>query len=411
MEKHRFDYFASCPTGLEELLAQEIRLQGAKDLGLTRGGVAFSSEDNMLCLKVLLNSRTASRVFKLLYSFECHSEKAMYQELADIKWKSLLELTQTFKITTIFGKLPHDRRVFTNSQFVTLKAKDAIVDWFKHHTNQRPSIDKEHPDVSYLLRVDDAGEGLFKVQLLLDLSGAPLSNRGYRHFFVEAPARENLAAGILMMLNWDARKEGLLDGMCGSGTFLVEGALIAGGVSPQYLKLREFKEGRRAWAFLSSQWYTKDKYIQDGFAKLADETIARDQQGFAALRARKLLLQGYDRDNKAVQSARENVSIAGLSDLISIEKRDALTLSAPASPVLFVCNPPYGERLLAGEDEYLKELYHGLGELWKKEFKGSRAALLTGTLPLLKSIGLRTSKRLIVMNGDIECRVAEYQLF
>lgn len=411
MEKHTVEYFASCPTGLEEILATELLNQGVAAVNPQKGGVAFTTDDALVALKVILHSRTASRVFKLLYSFECHNEKSMYQELADIKWKSLMDVFQTFRLTTIYGKLPQDREVFTNSQFTNLKAKDAIVDWFNHNHNRRPSVDKDHPDVSYLIRVDDALEGLYKVQLMLDLCGNPLSNRGYRRAPTEAPVRENLAAGILMLLGWDAKVEGLVDGMCGSGTFLIEGALIAGNISPQFLKLKDWKKNMRPWAFLSNQWFTRDLRLVDGFKDLAEATLKTDTENLRALIAAKPTLTGSDIDDRVLACTKENLRVAGMSELVPVFQSSALSIPAPSQKTLFICNPPYGERLQHGEEDALKELYHGMGENWKKNWKGHRAAVLTGNLPLLKSISLRSSRRLSLYNGDIECRVAEYQLF
>lgn len=411
MEKHRFDYFASCPTGLEDLLTEEIKQQGGEEITPVRGGASFKAEDALVPLKVLVRSRVASRVFKLLYSFECHNEKSMYQELAQIRWKDHMDVFQTFKLTTIYGKLAPVREAFTNSQFTNLKAKDAIVDWFNHEQGRRPSVEKDHPDVSYLIRVDDAGENLFAVQLLLDLCGHPLSNRGYRRAKTEAPVKENLAAGILMLLKWDPKSEGLVDGMCGSGTFLIEGAMLAAGLSPQWLKLKDWKKNMRPWAFLSQQWFTKNETLQSAFMKFAEDQIARDAEAQRELEMLKPTLTGGDKDAYVLSAAKDNVRTAGFTQLIPLIQAEAQMLPAPKQKSLFVCNPPYGERLQPGEEEALKKLYFEVGENWKKNWKGHRAAVLTGNLPLLKSISLRTSRRLTIYNGDIECRVAEYQLF
>lgn len=411
MEKHSFDYFASCPTGLEDVLEKELREAGAENVTHVRGGAAFSAQNPLIALKVILTSRVVSRVFKCLYSFECHNEKSMYQELADIEWKTLMAVHQTFRLTTIYGKLPQEREFFTNSQFTNLKAKDAIVDWFNHNQNRRPSVEKEHPDLSYLLRIDDAQEGLYKVQLMLDLCGNPLSNRGYRRVPTEAPVRENLAAGILMLLNWDPKTEGLVDGMCGSGTFLIEGGLIAGGISPQWLKLKDYKKNMRPWAFLSLQWFNKDKQLTEDFHALTNEIMDQDTAGLRRLEAEMPTLTGGDMDEKVLQAAKENIRVAGMSKLIPLIQMRAETLPAPSKKTLFICNPPYGERLQSGQDEELRALYHDVGENWKKNWKGHRAGVLTGNLPLLKSISLRSSRKIILYNGDIECRVAEYVLF
>lgn len=411
VEKHSFDYFASTSTGLEGLLEQELKALGAVNTRAQRGGIAFEAKDGMVPLKAILKSRLASRVFKALYSFEAHSEKSMYQDLAALDWKNLLDVNQTFRLTTIFGKLPRERGVFTNSQFTTLKAKDAIVDWFNHHQGKRPSIDKENPDVSYLLKVDDAGEGLYKVQFMLDLCGEPLSNRGYRQFKTEAPVRENLAAGILLLLNWDPKVEGLVDGMCGSGTFLIEGALIAGDISPQFLKLTEWERGRKPWAFLESPWFQKDQNLVAEFDKFARETMQKDRQGHQGLLKNGPVIVGNDNDAKVVMAARENLRMAGLAEMVPLTQKNAEDVLPHGEKCLFICNPPYGERLMPEQEEDLKALYHGVGENWKKNWKGHRAGVLTGNLPMLKVISLRTSQKIPLFNGDIECRIAEYKLY
>jgi putative N6-adenine-specific DNA methylase len=411
LEKHRFNYFASCPSGLEAILAAELKSFGGDNLNPQHGGVAFETPDSMVALKALLRSRVASRIFKLLYSFEAHSENSMYQDLADIQWKAILEVQQTFRLTTIYGRLPHDRDVFTNSQFTTLKAKDAIVDWFNHHEGSRPSVDKDNPDISLLLRIDDAGDHLYKVQLLHDLSGNPLSQRGYRVAMTEAPLKENLAAGILQLVGWDPKVEGLVDGMCGSGTFVIEAALMAGGVSPQYIKLKHWQRGHTAWAFLASQWFTKDKYLPGNFQQLAREIMQADEEGMKRLHAAPPHIAGHDINPMVLKATRENLKTAGLAEVISIMQKNAEDSQPQGEKCLFIANPPYGERLMAAQEEDLRALYRGIGENWKKNWKGHRAVVLTGNLPLLKSISLRTSRKTPIFNGDIECRVAEYSLY
>lgn len=411
MEKHRFDYFASCPAGLEDYLLPELKQAGADTWQIQRGGVSFTAQDAIAPLRLLLRSRVASRVFKLLYSFECHTEKSMYQELAEIKWKSILELNQTFRITTIYGKLPEARPAFTNSQFTTLKTKDAIVDWFNHNEGLRPSIDKENPDVSLLLRVDDAQEGLFKIQVLLDLCGNPLSQRGYRRGWAEAPVKENLAAGILRLLDWDPSQEAFLDGMCGSGTFVIEAALMAGNISPQFLKLRDWKRLQRPWAFLASQWFIKDRPLMEGFRLAAEKIMAEDELGFQKLEAERPLILGNDNNPLTIKSTRENLRVAGFDHLIPLSSHNAEDLTPKGPKCLFFCNPPYGERLMNEQEEDLKALYHGIGEAWKKNWKGHRSAVFTGNLPLLKSISLKSSRRIPIHNGDIDARVVEYKLY
>lgn len=412
MKKYRFEYFASCPSGLEALLSQEIQDLGAKSVQITRGGVQFESFHEV-ALRIILFSRLASRVFKYLYTFEVNNEKDYYLEATDIKWKSLMDVNHTFRLTTIFGDLPGEREEFRNSQFANLKLKDAIVDYFRHHDGIRPSVSKELPDIAFLARIERGQEKPYQVTLMYDLCGDPLNQRGYRISKVEAPVKENVAAGILKLVNWDPEKEGLLDAMCGSGTFVIEAALIAGKIPPSYLKVERYLKNTnfKLWTFQNYPWLTKDEFLMENFKKLLDEVMQLTEEGLSKLQSMKIKIQGSDISEMSLISARENVKKARLSSIVSLKQTDALNTTPPSPKTLFICNPPYGERLEYGEEEKLKALYKGLGDHWKNNFKGHRAAVFTGNLEMLKVVGLKTSKRHILFNGDIECRLAEYNLY
>lgn len=410
MKKYRFEYFASCPVGLEELLSEEILSIGAKKTVMVRGGVQFEAFHE-IALKVILHSRLASRVFKYLYTFEVANEKEYYLEATEIKWKSLMSVHQTFRLTTVFGDLPREREEFRNSQFANLKLKDAIVDYFRHFEGNRPSVSKEFTDVSFLARIERGEDKPYSVTLMYDLCGDPLNQRGYRIARTEAPVKENVAAGLLRMAKWNPAEEGLLDAMCGSGTIFIEAALIAGKIPPSYLKVERHlaNRGQKMWTFLNYPWFSEDKFLQENFDKLLTEVTELTEAGLKKIHSVKI--KASDIDPMVVESARENVKKAKLAGLIEVERKDALETSPVSSKCLFICNPPYGERLEHGEEEKLRALYKGLGDHWKHNFKGHRAALLTGNLPLLKVVGLKTAKKHIVWNGDIECRLAEYQLY
>lgn len=412
MKKYRFEYFASCPSGLEELLSQEIMSLGAKLVVPVRGGVQFESFHE-IAIKVVLYSRLASRVFKFLYSFECENEKDYYLEATEIKWKSLMNVNQTFRLTTILGDLPGGREEFRNSQFANLKLKDAIVDYFRHFEGNRPSVAKEYPDVAFLARIDYGQEKKYRATLMYDLCGDPLNQRGYRLAKTEAPMKENLAAGLLKLSNWNPEEENLLDAMCGSGTIMIEAALMAADIPPSYLKAeRHLKNNSyKLWTFLNYPWFTEDPLLQENFNQYLTEIMAAAEAGLKKLSLLKGKIIGNDISEMALISARENVKKAKLENIIEIKHKNALDLQPNGPKTFFIANPPYGERLEFGEDEKLKALYKGLGDHWKQSFKGHRAALITGNLPMLKSVGLRTSKKHIIYNGDIECRLAEYQLY
>lgn len=412
MKKYRFEYFASCPMGVEELLTQELLELGVKTVKAVRGGVQFESFHE-IALKAVLYSRLASRIYKFLYTFDVLNEKDYYLEATQIKWKSLMDVTHTFRLTTIFGDLPGEREEFRNSQFANLKLKDAIVDYFRHHEGERPSVVRDIPDVAFLARIDRGEEKPYKATILYDLTGDPMNQRGYRVATTEAPLKENLAAAILKTLNWDPSQEGLLDAMCGSGTFPIEAALMAAKIPPSYLRVERYLKNNqfKMWTFLNYPWLTEDKHLQENFQKLLKDVTEETQKGIEFLRSKKGLIAGNDISGRALDAAKENIQKAKLEGLITLTNKDALETTPLENKCLFFCNPPYGERLEYGEEEKLKALYKGLGDHWKHHFKGNRAALFTGNLPMLKVVGLKTSKRHILQNGDIECRLAEYSLY
>lgn len=412
MNKFRFEYFASCPVGLEPSLLEEINALGAREAKITRGGVSFEAFHE-IALRVILYTRIASRVYKYLYQFEVRNEKEYYLEATDIKWKSLMEVSQTFRLNTVFGDLPREREEFRNSQFSNLKLKDAIVDYFRHFEGDRPSIDKENPDVVFLARIERGTELPYSITIMLDLCGAPLSQRGYRISKTEAPLKENVAAGLLKLTGWDPSKEGLLDAMTGSGTIAIEAALMAANIPPSYLRVeRALKQPNyKIWNFQNYPWLLKDNFLQENYKKLLAEVHEETEKGLQNLAKLKNKIVANEKSEMVYYSAKENIRKARLEGIVELKLGDALDTKPNTDKTLFICNPPYGERLQPGEEEELKSLYKGLGDHWKHEFKGHRAALLTGNMEMLKVVGLKTSKKHILHNGDIECRLAEYSLY
>lgn len=412
MKKYRYEYFASCPVGIEELLNQEIIELGAKSAKITRGGVQFEAFHE-IALKVILYSRFASRVFKFLYAFEITNEKDYYLEATEIKWKSLMDVEHTFRLTTIFGDLPREREEFRNSQFANLKLKDAIVDYFRHFEGERPSVAKDFPDVAFLARIDRGTDKPYLATILYDLCGEPLNQRGYRISKTEAPLKENLAASLLKLSQWNPEKEHLLDAMCGSGTLSIEAALMAGKIPPSYLRVEGYLRNTniKLWTFLNYPWFTKDELLKENFQNLLNEVTDQTAKGLSYLKSRKGLIVANDLSETTLHAAKDNAKKAKLEGVIEFSQKDALELYPHGEKTLYICNPPYGERLEFGEEEKLKALYKGLGDHWKNHLKGHRAVLFTGNLTMLKFVGLKTSKRVILHNGDIECRLAEYNLY
>ena len=393
-------------------MAQEIKELGAKDVKTVRGGVQFEAFHE-IALKIILYTRLASRVYKYLYTFEVNNEKDYYLEATEVKWKSLMETNQTFRLHTVFGDLPFEREDFRNSQFANLKLKDAIVDYFRHFEGERPSVEKDNPDVSFLARIERGQDKPYAVTLMLDLCGAPLHERGYRISRTEAPLKENVAAGLLRLCGWQPQDEALVDAMCGSGTIAIEAALMAANIPPSFLRVERClkQPNYKVWTFQNYPWLTKDSFLMENFQNLLKEVTAQTEAGLKKLAAKSRHIRANDISGHTLISARDNIKKARLNEIIEITESDALEVLPTGTKTLFICNPPYGERLEHGEEEKLKALYKGLGDHWKHQWKGHRAALFTGNLEMLKVVGLKTSKRHILYNGDIECRLAEYTLY
>ncbi len=377
-------FFATCPKGIEPLLADELRQLGAEAIKETRAGVSFEGT-LATAYRACLWSRLASRILMPLNNFSAPSPEALYEGVQTIAWKEHLAPEGTLAVD-----FTSSQSAITHSHFGALKVKDAIVDQLRDEFGIRPSVDTAQPDVRvnvYLLR-DEA-------TVSLDLSGESLHRRGYRAQTVEAPLKENLAAAILMRAHWPAiAKDGgaLVDLMCGSGTLLIEGAIIAADAAPGL--------ARQYFGFFN--WKQHDAAA---WSALIDEATQRRETGLTQLPA----ILGYDRDPRAVRAARDNIKRAGLGNLIAVEQRE-LSACVPeaSSKGLVVANPPYGERL--GEAGDMPALYAALGAQLKKCFPGWRAAVFTGNPELGKFMGLRAVKMHTLYNGAIECKLLHFEM-
>ena len=377
-------FFATCPLGLEPLLAEELRSFAATKVKETRAGVAFSGA-LAIGYRACLWSRFATRILLQLASFDAPSPEALYAGVGKINWSKHLDTD---------GTLAVDANVWdstiTHSRFAALKVKDAVVDQFRASSGQRPSVDTVRPDVRLNLHL------LANMATLsLDLSGDSLHRRGYRSEAGEAPLKENLAAAILARAGWPqiaAAGGGLVDPMCGSGTFLIEGALMAGDIAPGLLRPH----------FGMLRWKRHDR---DGWERLLAEAQERRATGLGKIPA----IRGYDADARAVATARANARNAGLDAHIVITTRTLAELAAETIPVgLIVTNPPYGERL--GEASELPALYRELGTQLKRHFTGWRATVFTGNPELGKQIGIRAHRMHTLWNGAIECKLLHFEI-
>ncbi|OFW61178.1 MAG: 23S rRNA (guanine(2445)-N(2))/(guanine(2069)-N(7))-methyltransferase [Actinobacteria bacterium RBG_16_64_13] len=394
-------FFATCPRNTEGLLLNELRALGAGDASETRAGVAFRGT-LPLAYKVCLWSRVASRVILRLTSFAASSPDDLYEGTRAMPWEDHLAPTGTLAVeaTSVVKQGP---LADLNTHFAEQRAKDAVVDRFRERTGTRPGVDLARPDIRISLHVahDEAVVGL-------DLSGEGLHRRGYRIEGGEAPLKENLAAAILMRAGWpqiSTQGGTLLDPMCGSGTLLVEGALMAADTAPGLF--------RGYYGFLGWKGFDADAWHD-----LIVEATERRELGLRRLP----MLFGFDIDPRALGTARGNIRRAGLAGRIALEQQALSALKAPdptrqdaggapdssANAGLVITNPPYGKRL--GEVAELVEVYEALGERLKSSFAGWEAAIFTGNPELGAHLGLRAHRFNVLYNGPLECKLLLFHI-
>ena len=430
-------YFASCAVGLEEVLSKEIQALGGKKATLERGGVEFKGPE-ITAIKVILNSRTASRVYKKLYSSPIKTEKNVYDMSRSIPWNSVFSLEQTFKIKTLigYGIQTFYPDSFKNSVYLSQTLKDGIVDLFKSKFKDRPNVNTEKADINLLLRISISNKDKFLLtasltaSVFMDLCGNSLHQRGYRITAGEAPVKENMAAGIIKLMEWDQEKDLFIDSMCGSGTFLIEAALIKADIPPSFLKVMKFSKNPelRPWLFLGTNFFLNNPTLKEEFNSEILSCKQRIEDGYKKLRAEEPKIFGFDINTDTIRACAENISAVSLSEAIKVKQIDASKLKweGEEKGVVF-CNPPYGERLgganansasggwrgpgSSDENEKLKKLYFEYGENLKNNFKGFKAYVFTGNLELKDSISLAPSRKIPLFNGPIECRLLKYELY
>ena len=369
-------FFATSPRGLEALLAAELATLGAKDTAAVPGGVAFAG-DWRVCYMANLWSRLASRVLWRVAEFDYHSERDLYEAAGKPDWLRLFDVGRTLRVNVSAQKSP-----LTSLDFATLRIKDAVCDRFREALGSRPSINRANPDVRVHAFLE-AARGAF----YLDTSGEPLFKRGWRAGAGEAPLRENLAAGIVMLSGWQPQ-EPLLDPMCGGGTLLVEAAAMARGRAPGAKRRFGFEKLK---IFDVSQW-----------EKLKKEAL------HSKASPKNLQIFGSDNDPRALGDARRNLAAAGVERWVKLERADILERSAPAPAGVMIANPPYGERI--GSKDELAQFYPKLGSALKKNYPGWRCHFFTADMRLPKLVRLQPARRVPLYNGALECRLYEFAI-
>ena len=361
--------------GLENVLAQELTQIGANNVQIGRRMVSFTGNKELM-YRANFQLHTAIRILKPIRHFKAHSAEDVYEEVQKLEWSKYIGEGKTFSVDSVVYS-----DEFRNSRFVTYKVKDAIVDQFRERTGNRPNISVANPDIKLSIHIaeDDA-------TLCLDSSGESLHRRGYRQESVEAPLNEVLAAGMILMTGWKGETD-FIDPMCGSGTLLVEAALIARNISPGVF--------RKEFAF--EKWPDFDQELFDHIYN--DDSQEREFNH---------KIYGYDIDMKAVNTANFNVRAAGLTQIIEVKQADFKDFKKPANKSIIVTNPPYGERISTPN---LLGTYKMIGERLKHEFGGNEAWVLSYKEECFESIGLKPSIKIPLYNGSLECEFRKYTMF
>jgi 23S rRNA (guanine2445-N2)-methyltransferase / 23S rRNA (guanine2069-N7)-methyltransferase len=379
-----YNFFSTCPKGVEDLLVREAEQLGLENITQSHGGISF--EGNLEgAYRLCLWSRIASRVLLQLSTFVINDYDELYEALKEVDWSSHLSKDGSFAVDCFTS---HD--TLTNSHYATLKIKDAIVDQFKEGTGSRPDIDRATPDIRVNVYISQSNSILY-----LDLSGEPLNKRGYRKQAGTAPLRENLAAAILMRCKWpEMAKQGVpfCDPMCGSGTLLIEAALMAGNIAPGVF--------RSYYGFINWKQHEAELWEKVFSEAMASKNDPGDMP----------VIAGADISRSVLDIAESNIKAANLSDSITLHNSDVSNVIEELhdSKGLLVLNPPYGKRL--GRLEDVKETYTKLGQIFKENYQGWVAAVFTSETELAQYIGLRSHHKNTLYNGAIKCTLYQYEI-
>lgn len=371
----KFTITAKTLHGLEGLLAEEIEAIGGTDIDILTRAVQYTGDRSILYKSNLL-LRTALRILRPIHSFNAFSEDELYERVQDVDWMDCLNLNQTFAINaTTHGD------IFTHSRYISYKVKDAIVDQFREETGERPSIDTKDPDLWIDVHIYDTF-----CTLSLNSSGHTLAKRGYGVKRTLAPINEALAAGIIHLTGWD-KKQDFIDPMCGSGTFAIEAAMIAGNVAPG--KRRHFNFEK--WKDFDAELWKKIKQeAEDAEVEVTANIYAKDMV-FSTLKI-----------------AMENAEKARVAADIIFVQEDFFESQAEKNEGVLVMNPPYGERL---KQTGIINFYEEIGNQLKQFYEGFDAWVISGHIQALKRIGLRPNRKVPLLNGKLDCRLHKFELY
>lgn len=361
--------------GLEQVLAEEVKKLGGKKVEAKNRAVTCEGDLGFL-YKLNYSCRTALKILVPIMEFKAFNESKFYDKLFKFDWDQFLEKHQSFAIDATVNS-----ERFSHSQFMTLKMKDAIVDYFQEKHNIRPSVNKDNPDIKFHLHIDRE-----LVTISIDSSGDPLFKRGYRKEQTVAPINEVLASGMLQLAGWDG-KGNFLDPMCGSGTLLIEAAMIAMDLPAQIF--------RKNFSF--QNWKNYDEEL---FQKIKEFRINRVREFTGKI-------VGYDMDARALNAARTNIESAEMEDIITLRHKNFFDSEKDMFPLLMVFNPPYDERISINDDDFYKKI----GDTFKQHYPNTLAWLISADLDAPKKIGLRPSRKIKLFNGKLETRFLQYEMY
>lgn len=363
--------------GLEAVLAKELTSLGAKEVKEGIRNVSFKGDKGFL-YKANMGLRTAIRILKPIKKYRIYDEEDLYESLQKIKWEQYLDVSGTFAISAVVNS----KNFTSNSHYISLKSKDAIADYYRHKYSKRPNVDLKYPDLKIHVHIQNDW-----CTVSLDSSGDSLHKRGYRSATNIAPINEVLAAGLVLLSGYTG-DENFIDPMCGSGTILIEAAMIANNIPANI--------NRKHFSFENWKDYDEDLYyiIQDSLLK--------------KIRNSHFKIMGFDKAPSAIKKAKQNVINANLEEFIGVHHVNFFNSTKEVfgnTTILF--NPPYGERLNIDVTEFYKKI----GDTLKHNYTNSTAWIITSDIDALKHVGLRTSKRIPLKNGDLDCRFVKYELY
>jgi putative N6-adenine-specific DNA methylase len=377
LDEGDYEMIATTFFGLEDVLATELRRLGAKNIDIANRAVSFYGDKGFM-YKANLCLRTALRILKPIKRFYIQDQEEYYRFITNMEWEKMIDLNDTFVVDSVVNT-----HFFNHTQFVSQVTKDGIVDRFNEKFDARPSVDKDHPTLRinvHIFRHD--------VTISLDSSDIILHKRGYRSEVNVAPLKESLAAGIILLSDWE-RHIPMVDGMTGSGTFAIEAAMIANKIPAGYF--------RKEFGFM--KWNDFDEGLYETIFEGMVSKISEEQP--------KII--GVELDAKTAKIAQTNVENAKVEDVVTITNQDFFDFM-PEKPrgVLFL-NPPYGERM--GEDEDMVAFYKKIGDKLKKDFKGFSVWIITANMDAAKFIGLRPSRKITLFNSQLECKLLKFEIY